>query len=51
MKDNFKFEYRFYLNCPFCRKEAETLEDILQCDCVHFVNYSYISKCSFTAEA
>ena len=37
VKDNFKIKYGFDLNCPFCRKEAETLQQILQCDCVPFV--------------
>ena len=37
VKDNFKVKYGFDLNCPFCRKEAETLQHILLCDCVPFV--------------
>ena len=37
MKDNFKIKYGLDLNYPFCRKEAETLQHILQCDCVPFV--------------
>ena len=32
-------KYGFDLNCPFCRKEAETLQHISQCDCVPFVKY------------
>ena len=52
MKDNFKVKYGFDLNCPFCRKEAETLQHILLCDCVPFVKQNrYISKCAFTEEA
>ena len=39
VKDNFKIKYGFDLNCPFCRKEAETLQHILQCDCVPFVKH------------
>ena len=39
MKDNFKIKYGFDLNCPFCRKEAETLQHILWCDCVPFVKH------------
>ena len=39
VKDNFKIKYGFDLYCPFCRKEAETLQHILQCDCVPFVKY------------
>ena len=39
MKNNFKVKYGFDLNCPFCRKEAETLQHILQCDCVPFVKH------------
>ena len=60
VKDNFQIKHGFDLNCPFCRKEAETLQHILQCGCVSFVKHMkggnrcfnrYISKCSFTAEA
>ena len=53
MKDNFKIKYGLDLNYPFCRKEAETLQHILQCDCVSFVKQKnrYISKSSFTGEA
>ena len=29
VKDNFKMKYGFDLNCPFCRKESETLHHIL----------------------
>ena len=39
MKDKFKVKYGFDLNCPFCRKEAETLQRILMCDCVPFVKH------------
>ena len=39
MKDKFKIKYEFDLICPFCRKEAETLEHILQCDRVPFVKH------------
>ena len=39
VKDNFKIKYGFDLNCPFCRKEAETLQHILRCDCVPFVKH------------
>ena len=39
MKDKFKIKYEFDLNCPFCRKEAETLQHILQYDCVPFVKH------------
>ena len=39
VKDNFEIKYGFDLNCPFCRKEAETLQHILQCDCVPFVKH------------
>ena len=39
VKNNFKVKYRFDLNCPFCRKEAETLQHTLQCDCVLFVKH------------
>ena len=39
VKDNFKIKYGLDLNCPFCRKEAETLQHILQCDCVPLVKH------------
>ena len=39
MKDNFKIKYGFDLNCPFYGKETETLQHILQCDCVPFVKH------------
>ena len=39
VKNNFKVKYGFDLNCPFCRKEAEILQHILQCDCVPFVKH------------
>ena len=39
VKENFKIKYGFDLNCPFCRKEVETLQHILQCDCVPFVKH------------
>ena len=39
VKKNVKVKYGFDLNCPFCRKEAETLQHILQCDCVPFVKH------------
>ena len=39
VKDNFKIKHGFDLNCFFCRKEAETLQHILKCDCVLFVKH------------
>ena len=39
VKNNFKVKYGFDLNSPFCREEAETLQHILQCDCVPFVKH------------
>ena len=39
IKDNLKIKYGFDLNYPFCRKKAETLQHILQCDCVPFVKH------------
>ena len=39
MKNNFKVKYGFDLNCSFCRKEAETLQHILQFHCVPFVKH------------
>ena len=39
VKDNSKIKYGFDLNCPVCRKEAEILQHILQCDCVPFVKH------------
>ena len=39
VKDNFKIKDEFDLNCPVCRKEAETLQHILQCDCNPFVKH------------
>ena len=37
--NNLRIKYGFDLNFPFCRKEAETLQHILQCDCVPFVKH------------
>ena len=40
VKDNFKIKYAgFDLNCPFCSKKAETLQHVLQCDCVPFAKH------------
>ena len=39
VKDNFKIQYGFDLNCPFCWKEAETSEHTLECDCVPFIKH------------
>ena len=39
VKNNFKIKYGFDVNCPFCGKEAKTLQHILQCDCVPFVKH------------
>ena len=43
VKDNFKIKYGFDLNCPFCRKGAETLQHLLQCDCVPFVKHILVN--------
>ena len=39
VEDNFKIKYRLDLICPFCRKETETLQHILQCDCFPFAKH------------